>query len=146
MKTSAKGIALIKRFEGLRLHTYRCSAKVLTIGWGSTGSHVVEGMTITREEAEELLKKDLIRFELAVERLCPNLVQNQFDALVSFAFNLGIGCLQRSTLRQKVNRRDTPEAIAAEFAKYRRGGGRILPGLVKRRAAEAALFNEFVTE
>jgi lysozyme len=141
MKTSAKGIALIKRFEGLRLHTYRCSAKVLTIGWGSTGKHVVEGMVITREEAEELLKRDLVRFEVGVNNLCPNLKQNQFDALVSFAFNLGIGCLQRSTLRQRINRRDTPEAIEQAFAMYRRGGGRVLPGLVKRRAAEAALFN-----
>jgi len=139
MRVSPRGIALIKKYEGLRLKAYYCSANVLTIGYGSTGKHVSPGMVITKEEAEDLLRKDLIRFELGVSNLCPRVNQNQFDALVSFAFNLGLGALQRSTLRMKVNRGDE---VAGEFMKWVRGGGRILPGLVKRREAEAALYTE----
>jgi len=85
------------------------------------------------------LKRDLVRFEIGVNTLCPNLKQNQFDALVSFAFNLGLGALQRSTLRMKVNRGEW-DHVPAEFNKWVRGGGRMLPGLVKRRKEEAELF------
>lgn len=141
MRISPRGIALIKKYEGLRLKAYYCSANVLTIGWGSTGKHVVPGMVITRDEAEELLKKDLVRFELGVSNLCPRVNQHQFDALVSFAFNLGLGALQRSSLRMKVNRGEF-DTVPAEFMKWVRGGGRILPGLVKRREEEANLFME----
>lgn len=141
MRISPKGIALIKKWEGLRLKAYYCSANVLTIGWGSTGKHVTPDMVITEKEAEELLKKDLFRFEIGVKNLCPRVNQNQFDALVSFAFNLGLGALQRSTLRMKVNRGEY-DHVPAEFKKWVRGGGRILPGLVKRREEEAKLFIE----
>lgn len=141
MRISPRGIALIKKYEGLRLKAYYCSANVLTIGYGSTGKHVTPGMTISREEAEELLIKDLVRFELGVMKLCPRVNQHQFDALVSFAFNLGLGALQRSSLRMKVNRGEF-DNVPAEFMKWVRGGGRILPGLVKRREEEANLFME----
>lgn len=141
MRISPRGIALIKKYEGLRLKAYYCSAHVLTIGYGSTGKHVTPDMVITKEEAEELLKKDLVRFEGGVSNLCPIINQNQFDALVSFAFNLGLGALQRSSLRMKVNRGEY-ESVPAEFKKWTRGGGRILPGLVKRREEEAKLFME----
>lgn len=139
MKTSNEGIELIKRFEGLHLKSYRCSANVLTIGWGSTGKHVTEDLVITRDEAEELLKSDLLRFERGVSMLCGKLEQNQFDALVSFAFNLGLGALQRSTLRQKVLRGQDMEA-ALEFMKWVRAGGKVLSGLLARRTAESRLY------
>jgi len=141
MRISPRGIALIKKYEGLRLKAYYCSANVLTIGWGSTGKHVTPDMVITREEAEELLSKDLVRFIFGVSRLCPKSIRGQFDSLTSFSFNLGLGALQRSTLRMKVNRGEY-DNVPAEFKKWVRGGGRILSGLVKRREEEAKLFIE----
>jgi lysozyme len=95
----------------------------------------------TMEEVDALLAKDLGRFEQGVARYCPAAVnhQGQFDALVSFSFNVGLGTLQRSTLRAKYNRGEIEDA-AEEFLKYVRGGGKVLPGLVKRRGDERALF------
>jgi len=139
MKTCKEAVDLIKRFEGLRLRAYKCPADVWTIGYGSTLG-VQDGMIISAHEAGEFLERDLKRFEGGVTRLCGAVAQpNQFGALVSFAFNLGLGALQRSTLRQKVLRGDHSD-VPAEFMKWTRGGGRILPGLVKRRAAEAELY------
>jgi lysozyme len=134
------GLDLIKSFEGLKLRAYLCPAKVWTIGFGSTGQHVTPGKVITEAQAEELLKDDLDRFEAAVTRLVTvPLHQNQYDALVSFAFNVGISALERSTLLKRVNAKLFDQA-AAEFSKWNRGGGKILAGLTRRRAAEAALF------
>ena len=134
-----KGLALIKRSEGLRLKAYRCPADVPTIGYGSTGPHVRMGMTITEAEAEALLRKDLERFERGVVAMAGDMTPGQFSALVSFAFNLGLGALQKSTLLKKHLAGDHAGA-AAEFAKWVNAGGKTLPGLVTRRADEADLY------
>lgn len=139
MRTSDEGRALITHFEGERLRAYRCPAGVLTIGIGHTGPDVTPGLTISRGEAQALLGADLIRLEKGVHRLAPRVSQNQFDALVSFAFNLGLGQLSRSRLLRKHNAGDV-EGAAAEFARWVRAGGVVLPGLVRRRAAETALY------
>lgn len=134
-----KGLDLIKRSEGLRLKAYRCPADVPTIGYGSTGPHVKMGMTITEAEAEALLRKDLERFERGVVEMAGKMTPGQFSALVSFAFNLGLGALKKSTLLKKHLAGDY-EGAAREFAKWVNAGGRRLPGLVTRRADEAALY------
>lgn len=139
MQTSEAGISLIKRFEGCRLKAYSDIVGVYTIGYGHTGG-VKLGTIITEEEAEALLKRDLKRFELSIARLITRrLTQNQFDALVSFCFNLGAGALQRSTLRQKINRMEDSE-VPAEFMKWSKAGGRVVPGLLRRRKAEAEFY------
>ena len=138
MKISADGVKLIKRFEGCKLKAYRCSAGVLTIGYGSTGDHVKEGMVITQEEAEKLLFDDIERFERGVDKLC-KVEQCKFDALVSFAFNLGLGNLEKSTLLKKIKANDFNGA-ADEFLKWNKAGGKVLEGLKKRRQAERWLF------
>jgi len=140
MKISEAGIALIKHYEGLQLRPYICPAGKATIGYGHTGPDVVFGITITEADADKLLREDLHFSERGVETYAHvPLTQGQFDALVSFAFNLGIGAMRDSTLLKKVNARDF-EGAAAEFGKWVHGGGRVLPGLIKRRAAEVALF------
>lgn len=133
------GFDLIRRFEGLRLKAYTCPAGVLTIGYGSTGKHVKPGMVITVEQADELLTKDLARFEDGVNRLAPITTDNQFAALVSFAFNVGLGNLEESTLL-RMHRDGHYGAAAKQFARWNRAAGKVLPGLVKRRAAEAELY------
>jgi lysozyme len=139
MKTSPKGIALIKDFEGLRLGAYLCSAGVLTIGYGHTGG-VKEGDLITEQKAEQLLQDDLKKFENGVLRLVRvPLTQNQFDALVSFAFNLGVGNLGKSTLLKMLNDRDYKGA-AGQFIRWNKAAGKELAGLTRRRLAESALF------
>lgn len=140
MKISQKGIDLVKSFEGLELKAYKDSVGVLTVGWGSTGSHVTAGMTITKEQAEQLLKKDLECFEKGVSDLVKvKLTQNQFDALVSFSFNLGLGNLKSSTLLKKLNASDYTGA-SKEFERWNRAGGKVLAGLTRRRIAERDLF------
>jgi lysozyme len=139
MKTSLKGIALIKEYEGLRLGAYLCSAGVLTIGYGHTGG-VKEGDLITEQKAEQLLQDDLKKFENGVLRLVRvPLTQNQFDALVSFAFNLGVGNLGKSTLLKMLNDRDYKGA-AGQFVRWNKAAGKELAGLTRRRLAESALF------
>ncbi|MBE9178663.1 lysozyme [Oculatella sp. LEGE 06141] len=133
------GLSLIKEFEGCRLAAYKCPAGVPTIGYGSTKG-VKMGMTITQTEAEALLRADLERFERAVERLVNvKLTGNQFAALVSFAFNVGVGALERSTLLRLLNQKQYQSA-ADQFRAWNKAGGRILPGLVRRRNAERELF------
>ncbi|WP_164522467.1 lysozyme [Sphingobium yanoikuyae] len=139
MKTSPAGRALITRFEGERLQAYLCPAGILTIGVGHTGPDVKPGLTITRERSQQLLATDLQRFEGAVNRLGGRMNQGQFDAMVSFAFNVGEAALRSSTLLKKHLAGDYAGA-AREFARWNKGGGKVLPGLVKRRAAEAALY------
>ncbi|PZU70167.1 MAG: lysozyme [Sphingobium sp.] len=139
MKTSAAGRALITQFEGERLVAYLCPARVLTIGVGHTGPDVKPGLTITRQRSQEILASDLLRFERAVNRMGGRMSQGQFDALVSFAFNCGEAALRSSTLLKKHLVGDYAGA-AKEFARWNRGGGKVLAGLVKRRAAEAALY------
>lgn len=139
MEMSNAGLDLIKRFEGLRLTSYLCPAKVWTVGYGSTGPHVKAGMTITEDEAEALLRKDVARFERGVSALVGDTTQGRFDALVSFAFNIGLGALQSSTL-MKMHKAGNYDAAAAQFARWNKAGGRVLAGLSKRRAAEAELY------
>lgn len=140
MKINKAGLDIVKKWEGLRLKAYLCPADVLTIGYGSTGPHVKSGMIITAEEAEALLVKDLSRFEQGVAKLVPaNCTENQFSALVSFSFNVGLAALTKSTLLRKFKAGDMAGA-QAEFAKWNKAGGKILSGLVKRRADEAKLF------
>lgn len=135
----AKGLALIKSFEGLRLTAYKCPADVWTIGYGSTGPHVKPGLTITEAQADKLLQDDLDRFEACVASHAPDANQDQFDAMVSLAFNIGTGAFEKSTLLRKFRSGDKAGA-AAGFAAWVNAGGRKLNGLVRRRAAERALF------
>jgi len=138
-KLNGAGMALIKRFEGLRLDAYLDSVGVPTIGYGST-SGVIMGQKISAERAEELLLEDLTRFEAGVSKCAAvELNDNQFAALVSFSFNLGLGNLQKSTLLKKVNVADFAGA-ATEFVKWNKAGGKILNGLTARREAERDLF------
>jgi lysozyme len=139
MRISQRGLELIKGFEGLRLKSYLCPANVWTIGYGSTGPHVREGMVISERDAEDLLRSDLRRFEQGVAKLAPDCSQGQLDALVSFAFNLGLGALARSTLLRKHKAGDHAGA-AGEFRKWVMAGGVKLNGLVRRRAAERDLY------
>ena len=140
MKMGEKGIDLIKHFEGFRSTVYLCAAGVPTLGFGSTHGITMDSPPITEVEGLELLMLDIAKFERGVNRLIDApLNQNQFDALTSFAFNLGNGSLQASTLRKKVNREDY-EGAADEFPRWVFAGGRKLNGLVKRRYAERALF------
>ena len=139
MKTSQRGINLIKQFEGVRLTAYKCPAGVYTIGYGHTRG-VQRGMKITEEEASAYLTADLRNSEKAVERYDSvyHWNQNEFDALVSFTFNCGATNL-RALLR---NGRRNRSQIAETLPLYRKAGGKVLKGLERRRAAEKALFLE----
>lgn len=139
MRINRAGIDLIREFEGCRLKAYLCPAKVPTIGYGHTGRDVKIGMTITQDQAEGLLVNDLRLFEQGVEQICPTCTPNQFSALVSFAYNLGLHALEGSTLR-KLHNAGEYAAAQGQFARWNKAGGRILLGLVRRRAAEAALY------
>jgi lysozyme len=144
MKTSDDGIALVKEFEGCELVCYADAVGVPTIGYGHTRGLMRSDIgvkTITQDEAERLLRQDdLPRYEAGVSAVVKvPLEQHQFDALVSFAYNLGIGALSQSTLLKKLNNADYG-AAAAEFPKWVYAGSQVLPGLVRRRAAEQALF------
>lgn len=146
MKTSDSGIRLIQEFEGLRLTSYLCSAGVPTIGYGATyyadGTKVKLGQTITKEQAVQMLKEHLKQFEGSLIGLLnkTNVNQNQFDALVSFTFNLGAGNLAKSQLLRFVKANPNDPKIAAEFAKWNRAGGLVSTGLVRRRKKEAQLY------
>ena len=166
MKLSKAGADLMHRYEGFRTRPYLCPAHIWTIGYG----HVLyqeqirlpmarvagkdapmirkeyplkqeDNRVWTKQEIEELFADDVASFERGVLRLVPGCNGNQgrFDALVSFAFNAGLGNLQRSTIRMKANRGDW-EGAAQAFMAWVKGGGKVLPGLVKRREAERALF------
>lgn len=145
MKISPLGLALIKYYEGYRTTPYRCAAGKITVGYGHVIGNGLQlpdewNRTLSLGEINELLRTDLARFERGVLRYCPvYLTQPQFDALVSFSFNLGLGVLQRSTLRQKILRQDG-EGAAKELLRYDKVGGRPLKGLTRRRQAEYNLF------
>lgn len=136
MKTSLKGIALIKQFEGCRLTAYKPvpTEQYYTIGYGHYGADVLPGMKITQSQADAYLAADLAKFEKAVDSLGRNFSQAQYDALVSFAYNCGAGNLKK--LVSNRNNQQIADAILA----YNKGGGKVLTGLVKRRLAERALF------
>ena len=142
MKISFEGLNLIKNYEGLRLEAYYCPSGILTIGYGHTGSDVWVGMTVTESEAENLLQQDLVKFENAVKNcITVPLNQNQFDALVSFTYNVGIGALQDSTLKKRLNAGEDPNKVAEEeLPRWNKGSNGPLLGLIKRREAEVKLF------
>ena len=156
MKVSDKLIEMIKHDEGVKTRPYQCPALLWTVGVG----HVIDpnhakvkladrkqlpipsgwDRVLSMDEVDAILKQDLARFEAGVMRLCPKTVkQGQFDALVSFAFNVGLGNLQNSTLRMKHNREDF-DGAAEEFLKWNKAGGKVLKGLDRRRKGEKALY------
>lgn len=151
MKISENGIRLIRGFEGYHRRlpngdctTYYCPARVLTIGYGCTEG-ISEGDVWTEAQAAAALMRELAKHEAAVTRLVTvEINQHQFDALVSFSYNCGSGALSKSTLLKRVNAKDFAGAARA-FAAWNKGGGRVLPGLVSRRAREAALFQRPAT-
>lgn len=139
MKINDKGLQIIKDFEGCRLKAYICPAGVWTIGYGHT-ANVKPDMVITSTDAERLLRQDLKRFEEAVSSLVKvPVTPNQFSALVSFTFNIGVGALRNSTLLRKLNSSNYKGA-AEEFLRWNKANGKVLPGLTKRRKAERDLF------
>ena len=157
MKVSDAAIRMIKHHEGVRVRPYRCPALL----WTTAVGHVIDpshaavkyedrknlpipagwDRSLTMDEVDAILAQDLGRFERGVARLCPAAVnhQGQFDALVSFAFNVGLGNLQRSSIRMRYNRGDI-EGAADAFLMWTKAAGRVLPGLVKRRQDERAMF------
>ncbi len=157
MKVSAAAIKTIKCHEGVKTRPYQCPALIWSVGVGHVidPSHIAVkyeerrslpipagwDRTLTMDEVDAILAQDLARFERGVARLCPAALGNQgiFDALVSFSFNVGLGNLQRSGLRMKTNRGDFDEA-ADEFLKWTKAAGKVLPGLVKRRKDERAMY------
>ncbi|PUA41447.1 muraminidase [Pseudomonas protegens] len=141
MRTSQRGLNLIKSFEGLRLQAYQDAVGVWTIGYGTTRG-VKSGMSISKEQAERMLQNDIARFEPEIDRLVKvPLSQNQWDALMSFTYNLGPTNLGSSTLLRLLNAGDYA-AAADQFLRWNKAGGRVLPGLTRRRAAERELFLE----
>ena len=156
MNVSPKAIAMIQHHEGIRYKPYRCPAKLWTVGVGhvmypeqgrlkiedrdSFSLRPEDNRQFTKEEVDGILRSDLARFERGVAQFCPvPLTQGMFDGLVSFSFNVGLGTLQRSTLRQKLLRGDKAGA-AEELLKYCMAGGKILKGLQNRRIDERAMF------
>ena len=139
MKISQEGLSLIKKFEGCELEAYKCAAGVWTIGYGSTKG-VKEGDTLTQEEADKLLLKDVEVFEKAVnDAVKVSMSQSQFDALVSWTFNLGSGSLNSSTMLKKLNNQEYDE-VPAQIKRWNKAGGKVLQGLIRRREAEALLY------
>jgi len=139
MQISQEGLSLIKKFEGCKLEAYKCAANVWTIGYGSTKG-VKEGMEISQERAEMLLLEDVEMFENSVNKLVEvSLEQNQFDALVSWTFNLGSTNLKNSTLLKVLNDKDY-EGVPAQIKRWNKAGGQVKQGLIRRREAEALLF------
>jgi lysozyme len=144
MKTGQRGVELITFFEGCKLKAYQDSVGIWTIGVGHTGPDVCRGETVTQDEADELLHGDLLHAEDAVNRLVKVPIgQNEFDALVSFTFNLGEGNLKSSTLLRLLNQMRYQEA-ADQFPRWNKAGGVVLAGLTKRREAEKRLFLEAI--
>ena len=139
MKATNYALLLIKSFEQLRLNSYLCPAGVWTIGYGHTDG-VNQGMLITEKTADGFLKQDIQRAEAEVNRIDADLTQEQFDALVSFVFNVGTQAFRLSTLRKLVERNPNDPKIASEFRRWVYAGNTMLPGLVKRREQEIKLY------
>ena len=139
METSKTGLDLIKHFEGCELYAYKCPAGVWTIGYGHTKG-VEPGMQITEQDAEDMLKEELIEYESYINDLVTvGLNQNQFDAMVSWVYNLGAGNLKASTLLKVLNAGDYA-GVPAQIMRWNKAGGKVLEGLTRRRQAEADLF------
>ncbi len=148
MKISQKGLDLIKKFEGFRNTAYLCPAKVWTIGYGATyypnGKRVQAGDKITEAEASKLLFDMANKnYALPVDKMTrDDITQNQFDALVSLVYNIGVGNFQKSTVLRLVNKNPKDPKIADAFMMWNIGGGKVLPGLVRRRKEESKLYYE----
>ena len=141
---SKNGLSLTQSFEGVRLTAYQDQVGVWTIGCGHTGSDVHAGLTITQDQANDLLMGDVSHAAAAVNRLVTvSLTQDQFDALVDFVFNVGIGNFASSTLLRELNASNFTEA-AAQFERWSHAGGVVVAGLLRRRQAEAKLFQNDV--
>jgi len=139
MNISQEGLSLIKKFEGCELEAYKCAAGVLTIGYGSTKG-VKEGDTITQEEADKLLLHEMKEYEGYINNnVTVDLKQNQFDALVSWVFNLGPANLKASTMLKVLNNKEYDD-VPAQIKRWNKAGGKVLQGLIRRREAEALLF------
>ena len=139
MDISQEGLSLIKKFEGCKLEAYRCAANVLTIGYGSTKG-VKEGDTITQEEADNLLLHEMNEYEGYINDMVEvNLEQNQFDAMVSWVFNLGPANLKASTLLKVLNSKDY-DGVPMQIKRWNKAAGQVKQGLIRRREAEALLF------
>ena len=140
MEISQEGLSLIKKFEGCKLQSYKCAAGVWTIGYGSTNG-IEEGMEISQERADMLLLEDVEVFEKAVNELVEvPLEQNQFDSLISWTFNLGPTNLKNSTLLKVLNNKNYDE-VPTQIKRWNKAGGKVLQGLIRRREAEALLFD-----
>lgn len=141
MRISEAGVDLIKSFEGCKLESYKCPAGIWTIGYGHTGPSVTSGLSIDEQEAESLLYDDLVKFEDGVNKLTCELdiTQGMFDALVCFAYNVGLDALARSTLLKLLKQNKVLEA-SEQFKRWNKANGKELAGLTRRRNAEAELF------
>jgi lysozyme len=138
--TNQAGLELIKSFEGLYLTSYLCPANVWTIGWGSTGPDIGPNMTWTKEQAEARLRFDLEVFEKGVEAVITvPVTDNQFSAMVSLSYNIGISAFRKSTLLKLLNSKDY-QGAADQFLRWNKAGGKELAGLTRRRNAERELF------
>ena len=151
MEINQSGIDLVKKFEGSRLNAYLDSVNVPTIGYGATfyenGNKVKIGDKISQQRADELLTYHLNLFAKGITPLITSKVNsNQFSALVSFAYNVGIGALKSSTLLKKVKANPNDKTIANEFAKWNKGGGKVLAGLTSRRAKESDIYFKKIDE
>lgn len=141
MKITGRGIEIIKAAESCRLEAYVCPAGVLTIGYGHTGPDVTDGMTITQADADALLKVDLLKFDTAVSSICPASTPLQHSAMVSLCYNVGIAAFRKSSVARLHKAGKYAEAAQA-FALWNKSKGKVLGGLVKRRAQEASLYIE----
>ena len=140
MKTSKDGLQLIKDFEGLELNAYKCAAGVWTIGYGHIKG-VQEGMSISEARANEMLNEELTEYENYINKgVTVPLSQCQFDAMVSWVYNLGGGNLQASTLLKVINAEDY-DGVPAQLMRWNKAGGKVLEGLTRRRQAEADMFS-----
>jgi lysozyme len=141
MKLSQAGLDLIKRFEGCKLKAYQDAVGIWTIGYGHTGPNVHDGLTITQKQADDILAQDVGRFASGVAaNVRVSLTQSEFDALVSFAFNVGLGAFKTSTLLRLLNDNADRNVVASQFLRWNKAGDKVLEGLTKRRNAEKALF------
>lgn len=140
MTALAHAMALIRRWEGCRLVAYKCPAGIWTIGWGSTGHGITDGVRWTQAQADERLARDVEKFMVGVRKLLRRPVtEAQLGAMTSLAYNIGIGAFGSSTLLRLFNAGQT-DLAAAQFAVWRRAGGKVLQGLVNRRADERRVF------
>lgn len=145
MRMSDKGLAILKHYEGCELEAYKCPAGIWTIGYGNTffpdGKPVRQGDKVTKAEAEAMLPAILRTFEISVHNhMVVPVKQHEFDAMVSLAYNIGIGAFENSTLLRKFKAQAPSSEVAEQFHRWNKGGGKVLNGLVKRRAAEAYLY------